>query len=346
MPRLRRILLFVALIIMAGPSAGISAEITLRVHHFLGDESLPHTGLIAPWARQVERDSKGRIKVEIYPAMALGGRAPDLIKQVENGTVDIIWTAAAYTPKRFMRTSVFTLPLVHRKNAVATNLAMREIFASKLAREFDGLHPLLLHVHQGHVLHMTSRPVRHIDDLAGLTIRPPGRAAGRWVVEELGASPTKKRHPKLPKALAAGKLDGALMSFQLADTMGVADVSMSHTFLPGNEYFGTSVYLFLMNMTRYRSLPDDLRAVIDKNSGTNLSVKTGHRWEAAGTKALKTAISAGHDVIVISQKDHKEVRTRLERTWSRYAEMVKPNGIDAQNLITAAIAAITRNSTP
>lgn len=346
MPRLRRILVFVALIIVGCPSAAISAEITLRVHHFLGDESLPHTGLIVPWARQVERDSKGRIKVEIYPGMALGGRAPDLIKQAEKGTVDIIWTAAAYTPKRFMRSSVFTLPLVHRKNAVATNLAMREIFVSELASEFAGLHPLLLHVHQGHVLHMTSRPVRHIGDFTGLTIRPPGRAAGRWIIEELGAAPTKKRHPKLPKALAAGKLDGALMSFQLADTMGVADVSKSHTFLPGNEFFGTSVYLFLMNMARYRSLPDDIRAVIDKNSGTNLSIKTGRAWETAGTKALNTAISAGHDVTTIAQEDHKEMRIRLERTWSRYARSAAPNGIDAQKLINNAIAAIARNSTP
>ncbi len=245
-----------------------------------------------------------------------------------------------------MRTSVFTLPLVHRKNASATNLTMREIFSSELASEYTGLHPLLLHVHQGHVLHMTSRNVHLVDDFAGLTIRPPGRAAGRWIVEEMGAAPTKKRHPKLPKALVAGKLDGALMSFQLADTMGVADVSKSHTLLPDNEFFGTSVYLFLMNMARYRSLPDDLRAVIDKNSGTDLSIKTGRIWDAAGTKALKAAISAGQDVLTIAQEDHGEMRTRLERTWLRYAKSAAPHGIDAQKLINIAIAAIAHNSTP
>ena len=97
-----------------------AAEFTLRIHHFLGDDSLPHKGLIEPWARRVEAESDGRIEVKIYPKMALGGKTDKLVDQVVDGTVDIVWTAAAYTPNRFPHAEVFTLPLVHEGDPAAT----------------------------------------------------------------------------------------------------------------------------------------------------------------------------------------------------------------------------------
>ncbi len=120
------IALVLSVLFVMTTTQGIAAELTLRVHHFLGEESLPHQMLIEPWAERIESASNGRIEVEIYPAMTLGGRAPALVEQVREGVVDIIWTAAAYTPGRFPRTEVFTLPMVHRGDPVATNLAIME----------------------------------------------------------------------------------------------------------------------------------------------------------------------------------------------------------------------------
>ena len=91
--------------------AAYAERLTLKIQHFLGAESIPHTALIEPWARRVETESKGRIRVEIHPAMELGGKAHELVDQAQQGSVDIIWTAAAYTPGRFPHTDVFALPL-------------------------------------------------------------------------------------------------------------------------------------------------------------------------------------------------------------------------------------------
>jgi len=329
--------------IFSGSDEAGASEVTLRVHHFLGDDSLPHTGLIVPWAKRVEALSDGRIKVKIFPDMELGGRAPDLVDQVEQGTVDIIWTAAAYTPDRFARTSVFTLPLVHKADPVATNLAMLDIYKKYLAVEFNGLKPLLLHVHQGHVLHMAHSDVRSLEDFVGKTLRAPGRSVGRWTVEALGASPTKKRHPKLPKALKAAKLDGALMSFALADAMGVAEVSRSHTILADDALFGTSIYLFLMNEKRYQSLPPDLRAVIDKASGRDLAIMAGKRWKKAGQDALAKAKADGHKIFVLEKSCGTRVQLALMKVLARYVKSLVGQGIaqdDAAALVQAAKAAV------
>lgn len=50
-------------------------EVTLRFQHFVSPQSANPKYFIEPWAHKVEKDSRGRIKVEIYPFMQLGGAA-------------------------------------------------------------------------------------------------------------------------------------------------------------------------------------------------------------------------------------------------------------------------------
>src|SRR5918994_1235956 len=68
-------------------ASGVRAqeEVTLKVAHFLPAAAPAHALFMEPWARKVEEESGGRIKVEIYPAMQLGGKAPQLYDQVRDG---------------------------------------------------------------------------------------------------------------------------------------------------------------------------------------------------------------------------------------------------------------------
>ena len=61
---------------------------------------------------QSGEESNGEIKVEMYPSMQLGGAPPQLVDQVRDGVVDIVWTVAGYTPGRFPRLEVFELPFM------------------------------------------------------------------------------------------------------------------------------------------------------------------------------------------------------------------------------------------
>jgi len=332
------------LLLLISVATAEAEEITLKIQHFLGAESIPHTALIQPWAQRVEAESKGRIKVEIHPAMTLGGKAHELVDQVQNGEVDIVWTAAAYTPGRFPRTDVFSLPLVHEGNPVATNMAIREIMASELKPDYPGLHPLLVHVHQGHAFHMADRPVTSTEGFSGLTLRPPGRGIGSWTIEALGAETTKKRHPKLPKAMQRGKLDGALMSFKLAQSMGVIEASKSHTLLNENQFFGTSLFLFLMNEARYRSLPTDLRQILDQNSGESFAREMGDAWLRAGNAGIATARNMGNRINILQGEDRENARTRLENVIELWLKERKQQGIEGAHLIKKARQAIARHT--
>ena len=92
----------VAGLALLGAAGAQAQDVTLKLHHFLPPPSVAHAKFIKPWAEKVERESGGRIKIEIYPAMQLGGKPPQLFDQVRDGVADVVWTVAGYTAGQFM----------------------------------------------------------------------------------------------------------------------------------------------------------------------------------------------------------------------------------------------------
>ena len=165
---------------MGGDRPG--AEVTLKVHHFLPPVSHQHKNMLVPWAERIGKESNGRIKVEVYGSMQLGGKPPQLADQARDGVVDIVWTLPGYTPGRFVRTEVFELPFIH-SNTKATTLAITE-FVQKHGEDFTDYKLLAIHVHAGQVFH-SHEPIRTAADLKGLKIRTPTRT-GAWMIEAMG----------------------------------------------------------------------------------------------------------------------------------------------------------------
>ncbi len=71
-----------------------AADVTLRVHQMLPPQAaIPAKGL-GPWAEKVEQESGGRIIVQHFPTMQLGGKPPDLFDQAMDGVVLLVMFAA------------------------------------------------------------------------------------------------------------------------------------------------------------------------------------------------------------------------------------------------------------
>src|SRR3546814_18317726 len=85
---------------LPGAPSAAAQEVTLLVQHFLPPASTTRKDFIEPWARKVEAESGGRIKIEIYTSMQLGGKPPALYDQVRDGVVDIVWTLTGRSAER------------------------------------------------------------------------------------------------------------------------------------------------------------------------------------------------------------------------------------------------------
>lgn len=333
----------VALVCLGGRAdPARAAEETLIIHHFLGPNAPAHAAFIVPWAERVERRSGGRIAVEIFPAMSMGGRPPELYGQVRDGFADIVWTLPGYTPGVFPRSEVFELATVHRGSARATNLAIQDVWPL-IAADFDAVHPLLVHVHAGNALHVVGRPVTALADVAGLKLRTPSRT-GAWTIEAWGADPVGMPVPGLPMALAKGIVDGALLPFELVPALKLHELTDFSAEGADGSRFGTSVLLFAMNKERYAGLSDELRAVIDAESGRSLAVLAGEAWdrvEAAG-KALQAG--EGGRVIGLDPAAKADFDTRSLAAVDRWIDEAEDHGIDGRSLVDAARAAVAAHS--
>ncbi|NNF71873.1 MAG: C4-dicarboxylate ABC transporter, partial [Rhodobacteraceae bacterium] len=134
-------------------TVAVAQDVTLRCQHFLSPQGSVPKFFIEPWARKVETDSNGRIKVEIYPAMQLGGSPPALYDQIRDGVIDCGWALPAYTPGRFPESEAFELPFMTSMSAEASSRAAWE-FTEKYAMErFGDIKVLAVHVHGPGVIH-------------------------------------------------------------------------------------------------------------------------------------------------------------------------------------------------
>lgn len=321
-------------------ASAAAQEVTLTVHHFLGPKAPAQAAFLEPWAEQVEAASQGRIAIEIFPSMSLGGRPPELYSQARDGVADIVWTLLGYTPGAFPRTEVFELPTVHRGSAEATSQAIQDIIEMDGA-DFADTHPLLIHTHAGQTLFMVDEPVRSPDDVQGMKLRIPSRS-GAMLIEEWGAEPVGMPVPDLPQALSRGAVDGALIPFEVALPLRVHELVGSATRGEGGRRFGTSVFIFTMNKERYESLPDDLKAVIDAHSGANIAQEIGRLWDAVEEPGIEAMAAAGNEIIELSAEAQAAFDERAQAVEERWIAEANGQGLDGAALVAAAKAAVAR----
>ncbi len=147
--RLTRLIIVVLVCIIAPQCASEARAhgVTLKIHHYLPADSPFHTQFLLPWKEKLENESDGHLRIQIYPAMQLGGSPSHLYDQVKDRTADIVWTPVENEAWRFPAFEVFNLPLM-TNTAKGSNRALWEyVQAHNLAKkEFAGVRLLAVHV--------------------------------------------------------------------------------------------------------------------------------------------------------------------------------------------------------
>ncbi|WP_172331985.1 TRAP transporter substrate-binding protein [Mangrovicoccus sp. HB161399] len=337
MTRISEFLCTAAAAALIGTSA-MAADVQLILHHFLPPVSNAHKDMLEPWATKIEAESGGRIDIEIVPSMSMGGKPGELYGQVRDGSADIVWTILGYTPGVFPRSEVFELPLVHAGSARDTTVALNASM-DMLAEDFKDVHVLFLHSHDGNLIHTATKPVRTFEDAAGLKLRTPGRT-GAWEIQGMGAEPVGLPAPALPEAMSKGVVDGALTTYEIVPALNLQELDKYTTELPDGDRFGTAVFMLAMNQDVYDGLPDDLKAVIDANSGMNVAAEIGALWEGFEEPGIAALDAAGVERIVLPAGEAAKFNAVSETVVQEWIGEVTAKGIDGAGLVEQARAAV------
>ncbi|MEM7521970.1 MAG: TRAP transporter substrate-binding protein [Pseudomonadota bacterium] len=314
-------------------TSAVAQDVTLRMHQFLPPQANVPKLILDVWADNVEASSDGRIKIERFPSMQLGGRPPELMDQAIDGVADIVWTVVGYTPGRFPSTEVFELPFM-MTNARAMSSAYWQMFEKHMKDgEFADVHILGTWVHGPGMIHANTE-INTPADLEGLKIRGGSRLVNE-LLSKVGASPVGMPVPAIPEALSKGVLDGTTIPWEVTTALKIPELVQNHTEFEGNALY-VLTFVLAMNKDRYASLPDNLKKAIDDNSGLEFSIFAGGTQADADVPSRKIAVDRGNNIVTVSGEDLTAWQTAAQPIYDEWLADMESKGIDGQALIDEA----------
>jgi TRAP-type C4-dicarboxylate transport system substrate-binding protein len=314
------------------PTGALAQEVTLRLHSFLPPVANPMKHYVTPWAQKIEKESNGRIKVQVFPSMQLGGKAEQLLTQVRDGVVDIAWALPGFTPGVMPKLEIFELPFLHRSTH-ATVMALQDYVPKYMQKDFDPYHILLVHCHAG-ALFMTKDPINKVEDFKGMKLRSYSRT-NAWILEALGAAPLQVALPELAPMLSKGTVTGSILPYEIAPSVKMQDLTDYFTTLAEPQpRLSTAIFTFLMNKQKYNSLPPDLKKVIDNNSGRNLAphaIEVWDRIELEGEKVMRE--KAKNKFVSLSAEETAKFKRMVQPVFDRFKKLLDDGGDNGAQIL-------------
>lgn len=343
LPRLsspRRALLLGAPAVLAAGRAS-AQEVTLRLHHFLPAVSNVHRHFLQPWAQKVQQESNNRLRIQIFPAMQLGGAPPQLYDQARDGVADIIWTLPGNTPGRFPSIEVIELPFVAHKRASVNARVVQQLHDEVFASEFQDTRILCAWAHDAGVIH-ARRAVNRMEDMAGLKLRFPTRQAGE-ALRALGAAPIGMPIPQVPEALAQGVIDGAVVPWEVVPAIRLHETLRNHTQFAGSPTFYTASFVLAMNRAKYDALPADLKAVVDANSGQAAATMAARVWDEQGP-SVETMVRrrANNSIVELDEAETRRWASATQPVIDAWVRAMSERNIQGGALLERARALIAQ----
>ena len=316
-------------------------DVTIRVHHFMSDRATLHADMLQGFKERVEAASDGRIAIELYAAMSLGGRPGDLYDQAVDGAVEAILTLPGYTSGRFNQSEVFELPFI-MEDPVATSKAYWDLIESELQDgEFDEVKVLAGWVHGPGVIH-SSEPITKLEDVAGKELRGPTRVVTD-LLGELGAAPVGMPLPMIPENLSKGVISGATLPWEVTPSIRLSELVGNHTEFAGDRALYTAVFILAMNLDVYDAMPDDLKAILDAESGAKLSAFAAQVMWDMDPGARKIAEDAGNTITILDEAEVNRWKEAAKPVVDRWVSDMDAKGIDGAALIEQARGLIKKH---
>lgn len=327
-------------IVLAGLLGGLSiastqAATVLKVHHFLPAASNAQKNIIQPWCDKVAKESKNELTCQIFPAMQLGGTPPQLVDQVRDGVVDLVWVIPTYAAGRFTKSEVFELPFL-TSSAKQGSQALWDYVQKNALDEFKGIKPIFLHTTEGYVLH-SNKQVKTLEDLKGMKIRSATRINAR-LIASLGGTPVQMPLPQVSDSLSKGVIDAAMVPWEGVPATKIHEIAKFHLDAPkGSPRFSNSIFMFGMNQASYDKLPANLKKVIDNNSGLKTSAWAGEiGFDSIVEPFSKLARDRGNTITTLPANELQRWIKASENVDDEWVKEVTAKGADGKKLLEDA----------
>lgn len=319
--RMSLVAICAALLTFTGGAA--QAETVWRFSSFIPATHFLNAGAILPWAKEVEKITEGRVRIEMTPKVV--GSPAAQYDAVRDALTDLATVVPGYTPGRFDLAAIGEQPMLSDDPTVAA-VAFQRLYDTYLKGTglFNEVHVLAAYtVSPGHFF-MRDVEVKTLADLKGKKIRA-AVASTIPTLTALGAIPVQKPSTEMYELLSSGVLDGTVAGLDQVGAFKLADVTKHATIIPGGLF--NSVLLLALNKDSWNSISEEDRAAISAISGEALALKLGQTFIDPIKNGTEIMLAAGNTVEVASPQLAANISEKLKPVRAGILEMAKKNGI-------------------
>jgi len=241
--------LAIGITLSLGLAASALAQTTMRISISVAQNS--HQGVaIDTFAKEVEKRTNGRIKVQPFYSGALGGER-ESIEAVQLGTQELTFTSTGPVPNFVPEARILDIPFLFRDKPHARAVLDGPIGQEMLSK-FEPKGFKALAWGENGVRHMTNskRAVNGPDDLKGLKMRTMENPVHVAAYKGFGIVTTPMAFPEVFTALQQGTVDGQENPLSVIMAAKFEQVQ-KHLTLTGHVY---SPCVFMMNKATFDKL--------------------------------------------------------------------------------------------
>jgi TRAP-type C4-dicarboxylate transport system substrate-binding protein len=311
----------------ATPWRAAFAQDELKLHSFVPPTHVIWTDVLTPWTQEVARLSGNKLTIKLFPSMQLGGKPPELYRQVVQGITDATFTLPGYTSADFPMMALTEMPGT-ANNADDGTRKLWTNFDKFLSLDFKQSKVLMLWNSDTACLMSKSKPIRTLEDLKGMKIRTPS-AAQSAQLEALGATPIDMPVTQIYNNLDRGVIDATMIPLSAALDFKLIEVAKYFTI---DAPLGRSPFLVAMNKDRYAKLPADLKKVIDDTTGLQLSLKGATTYDKKNKEALEAAQKT-REVIPLAPQERQRWIAAFKPMIAGKVDEAEKKGLPARALV-------------
>jgi TRAP-type C4-dicarboxylate transport system substrate-binding protein len=131
-----------------------------------------------------------------------------------------------------------------------------------------------------------------------------------------------------------------VIPWEVTPSLRLTELVGNHTEFAGDESLYVATMMFAMSRTVYEALPDDLRAVIDANSGMETSQWAGRIADEGDVPGRQIAVDAGNTILTLDDAETARWKEAAQPVYDRWIEMMNDLGFDGQALVDEARALV------
>ena len=299
-----------------------AAETVLKVASFTPKANTIFSCGVVPMLDELE--ALDDVKLEGYYGGGAFGNATQQYDQVARGIADMAFGISSYTEGQFPLTELITMPFAVDDLDSGARILNGVILPEFLGAEWQdvkGIHLWMTSLYQIH----TRKALKDPTNLSGLRIRSAGDVH-LAAMQALGAQVSFMPAPQIYENLQKGVLDGIHGNWTTTIAFKVAEVTKHHYV----TNMGTSIGFTLMNKKTYEALPADAKAVVDKHSGTQASVKTSRCFLNSDGKAIELAKNLGNVIHELTPEQRRKMADTVAPVIEKRLAELEARGLPAR----------------